>query len=360
MKVWEGCSDRVKWLLTIAFITVGIYLGFRFLLPLLFPFIIAYFLAWIIRPVTEALYRRFKLPRVLGGTLSLLLLLLIFGTSFCLLVNILIKQAISFVKNIPVYMNLLSDKIDHICQGCDKIFGLQHGTMKVMADENMAQVLNRVKANIMPEMTEHTISFTVAMVGTIGIMLIVFVSAVLIVKEIPDFHKRFEKNDFYQDVYEVSQKLSEAGMAYLRSQLIIMAVVAVTCVLGLTLIKNEYALLLGMGIAIMDALPVLGSGIIFIPWAIIMLVNGKIYTAAILITTYLICQVIREVLEPKLIGNRIGVKPLFTLMSIYIGLKLFSFAGFFLGPIGLIMIITIYNVVSRKKQCHGNGNKVSL
>lgn len=350
MKAWADCSDRVRWVLTITLITVGVYLSFRYLLPLVLPFIVAYFLAWIIRPVTETLYRKLKIPRILGGTLSLLLLLAVFGTSICLLINILIKQAIAFIKNIPVYMNLLTNKLEHICQGCDKLFGLDCGTAKTMVDDNMLQAVNRIKTNLMPKMTEHTITFTITMVGIIGIFLIVFVSAVLIVKELPGFHERYEKNDLYQDVHEVTKKLSEAGMAYLRSQLIIMAIVAGTCVLGLTLIKNEYALLLGMGIAIMDALPVLGSGIIFIPWAIIMLMNGKIYAAAVLITTFLLCQIIREILEPKLIGNKIGVKPLFTLISIYVGIKLFSFAGFFLGPIGLIMVITIYNVVCKKGQ----------
>jgi len=176
------------------------------------------------------------------------------------------------------------------------------------------------------------------------------VAAILIVKDLPGFHERYEKNDIYKDFHEVASKLSEAGIAYLRSQLIIMAIVAVICVLGLTLMKNEYALLVGVGIAVMDALPVLGSGIVFIPWAIIMLISGKIYAAAFLITTYLICQIIREVLEPKLIGNRIGIKPIFTLISMYIGIKLFSIAGFFLGPVGLVIIVTIYKVLAKKNK----------
>jgi len=79
-----------------------------------------------------------------------------------------------------------------------------------------------------------------------------------------------------------------------------------------------------------------------------MLINGNIYGAAILFTTYLLCQIVREILEPKLIGNQIGIKPLFTLISMYIGVRLFSIAGFFLGPIGLIIIITIVRVLSEK------------
>jgi predicted PurR-regulated permease PerM len=80
---------------------------------------------------------------------------------------------------------------------------------------------------------------------------------------------------------------------------------------------------------------------ILIPWTIIMLINGNIFAAAVLITVYLLSQIIREVAEPKLIGNKIGIRPLYTLISMFIGLKLFGAAGFILGPIGLIIIIAI-------------------
>jgi sporulation integral membrane protein YtvI len=348
MKLWGEGSYRVRWFLTIAAITVGVYLGFKYLLPLIFPFIVAYFLAWIIRPVTEMLYRRLKIPRIVGGSFSLILLLAVFGTALCMLVNILIKQAFAFIKNIPIYLNLIADKLDSICRHCDKFMGLDNGTMRSVVDDNILQTIDRVKTNVMPRLTERTISMTISFITFTGVILIVIVSAILIVKDLPGFHERYEKNEIYKDIHKVTVKLSEAGIAYLRSQLIIMSIVAGICILGLYLLKNEYAVLIGVGIAIMDALPILGSGMVYIPWAIITLINGNIYTAAILITIYLLCQIVREVLEPKLIGNRIGIKPLFTLIAMYIGVKLFSIAGFILGPIGLVIIITIYKVINEK------------
>lgn len=348
MKLKGNQSYQFRWFLTLSVITLGVYLGLRYLLPLIFPFIVAYFIAWIIRPVTELLFRKFKIPRIIGGSASLLLLIAVFGTSICMLINILIKQAIAFVKNIPVYLNEITDKIDAVCRNCDEFMGFENGTIRAIVDDNLTQAVNKVKNNLMPEITEHTIAITIGVIAFTGILLIIFVAAVLIVKDLPAFHEKVERNAIYKDVHKVTAKLSEAGMAYLRSQLIIMSIVAGICILGLTFIKNDYAVLLGLGIAIMDALPILGSGIVFVPWGIVMLINGDIFTAAILITVYLLCQIVREVLEPKLIGNRIGIKPIFTLISMYIGVKLFSIAGFFLGPIGLLIIITIYKVVTEK------------
>src|SRR5690606_32935330 len=114
--------------------------------------------------------------------------------------------------------------------------------------------------------------------------------------------------------------------------------------------RKEYSLVLGIFKAILDALPIIGSGMILIPWSIIMLINGNIFAAAILITVYLLCQIIREIVEPKLIGNRIGIRPLYTLMSMYVGLKLFGIAGFILGPVGLIIIIAIIKSLNEKKE----------
>jgi sporulation integral membrane protein YtvI len=350
---------RIKGPLLALLISISVYLSFRYLLGLVLPFLIAYFLAWIIRPVTEALYRRFRMPRVLGGTLSLLLLFAVFGTGICLLINILIKQAIAFIRNLPIYLNLIANKLDRICIGCDELFGLEKGTLRTMVDDNLMQTMNRLKNNLMPEITEHTISITVGVIAFLGILLIIFVSAVLMVKELPSFQERYGNHNLYKDFHRITGKLSDAGAAYLRSQIIIMIIVALVCILGLTLLRSDYAVLLGIGIAIMDALPVIGSGMIFIPWAIIMLMNSNIYAAAILITTYLLCQILREVLEPKLIGNRIGIKPLYTLIAMYIGVKLFSFIGFILGPIGLVIITTVYKVVNEKTKEFGSREQIT-
>ncbi len=345
---WIENRPRMKFLLIISGTTLGVYLGFRYLLPLIIPFLFAYFLAWIIRPSTEFLYRRLKLPRIIGGTLSLTVLLAVVGTGLFFLFNTLIKQTIAFIRNIPVYMNYIAGKLDSLCSGCDDVFGLSMGTIRGVVDDNLEHMVDRIKTDIMPGITQRTITITIALVAAIGIILIILIAAVLIVKDLSGFRKKYEGNDLYQDIHKVTDKLADAGIAYLRSQLMIMVIVALLSVLGLTILKNEYALLIGLIIALMDALPILGSGIVYIPWSIIMLINGNIFSAAILVTTFLICQIIREILEPKLIGNRIGIKPLFTLIAMYVGVKLFSIAGFFLGPIGLIIIVTIVKVIMEK------------
>ncbi len=350
MRVTGGRLTEWRKPILVIVITLAVYLSFRYLLTLILPFIIAYFLAWIIRPVTEAMYRRLKIPRIVGGTAALLLLFAVFGTGLFMLINILLKQTITLIKNLPIYMDLISVRLDTICSRCDRVFELDYGTVRAYVDDNIMESVNKLSDGLMPKLTQQTLHIAIWIVGLLGILLIILVAAVLIAKDQSEMHRKLAEVRLYKEIHKVTQRLSEAGMAYLRSQWIIMIIVAAVCILGLSLLHNNYAFLIGIGIAFMDALPVLGSFLVLVPWAIISLIRGNIYEAAILITIYLVCQIIREILEPKLIGNRIGVKPLFTLIAIYVGVKLFSVAGFILGPVGLIVIQTVYQVVNDNMQ----------
>lgn len=350
MKFWEDMNDRVRLFIKLLVITLGVYLSFRFILPLIWPFLLAYLLAWIIRPSTEFLYKKARIPRAIGGSVSLLILIFIFGAALYYLGNLLIKQAVNFARSIPVYLSVLAGKLDNICSNCDEILGLRVGSARGLMDDNIVKMVDKVKTDVIPGITARTLNFTVKIVAFVGVFMIILISAVLIIKEIPELRKKYENSYLYIDINRVTMRLADAGIAYLRAQLLIMVLVAVCCVTGLVIIGNQYALLLGILIAILDALPLIGSGMVLLPWSVIKLMNGNIFAAAVLITVYLLCQIIREVAEPKLIGNSIGIKPLYTLISMFIGLKLFGIAGFILGPVGLIIIIAVFKGVNDKEE----------
>ena len=143
---------------------------------------------------------------------------------------------------------------------------------------------------------------------------------------------------------QIKQELSGAGIAYVKTQVILILLVSTVCTLGLLLIKNNYAMLFGVTIGIFDAFPVLGSGFILVPWAVISFIKGKAFSGAILLTLFGICQFMREYLEPKLLGGKMGIRPVQSLMAVYIGYELFGVFGLFLGPFGLVLIKSIWKV----------------
>ena len=112
---------------------------------------------------------------------------------------------------------------------------------------------------------------------------------------------------------------------------------------------NEYAVLLGISIAIFDAFPLMGSGVVLIPWSILEIVGKNYYEAAILLTIFCVITFLREILEPRLIGKEIGLKPLYILISVYVGIQLFGIMGVILGPISLT-VLKVVDEEMRKKE----------
>ena len=109
-----------------------------------------------------------------------------------------------------------------------------------------------------------------------------------------------------------------------------------------------YPLLIAIGIAFSDALPILGSGTVMIPWAIIRAIQGDLKLAIALIVLYVIISIIRQILEPKMVSKHIGIHPIFTLIAMYTGYKAIGLFGMLLGPIVLIILKPIFETLIDK------------
>lgn len=151
---------------------------------------------------------------------------------------------------------------------------------------------------------------------------------------------------------EIKQVFSKTILKMLRAYGFIMLITFCELFLGLTILNligisdNGYVAIIAMLIAIFDILPVAGSGGILIPWAIISLILGMPGQALGLIVIYIVITVIRQYIEPKIVGDTLGVHPLVTLAGLYFGLKLFGFLGMFIVPIS-IMTIKAFNDTGR-------------
>ncbi|MBR5473851.1 MAG: AI-2E family transporter, partial [Lachnospiraceae bacterium] len=115
------------------------------------------------------------------------------------------------------------------------------------------------------------------------------------------------------------------------------AVTSVSAV-GLWLLGNPYGLLLACGIGVIDLLPIFGAGTVYVPWIAISLFQGKYMQSAVLGGMYVICYLLRNMIEARKMGDRLGFHPIVTLCAVYAGWKLFGLAGFLLGPIGLVIV----------------------
>lgn len=151
---------------------------------------------------------------------------------------------------------------------------------------------------------------------------------------------------------EIKQVFSNTILKMVKAYLLIMFITFCELSIGFTILSiagimsNSYIYLIALGICIFDILPVAGSGGILIPWAIVSLVMGNTAQAIGLLIIYVIITVIRQYIEPKIVGDTLGVNPLITLAGLYFGLKLFGVLGMFIVPI-LIMTVKAFNDTGR-------------
>ena len=177
--------------------------------------------------------------------------------------------------------------------------------------------------------------------------LIVIVSFIVLCKDYDHLHTMIHKNRYFSVLSELGHTMWNTGFAYMRSQLIIIGCNWAICTIAFLLIRNPYCIVIGLFISIFDAFPILGSGMILIPWGLVKLFHGSFFAAAVLLTAYLLTVFTRELLEARLIGSNLNTLPFFTLASIYIGISLYGVCGIFLGPFAVVLIRSIYQIWMR-------------
>ncbi len=134
----------------------------------------------------------------------------------------------------------------------------------------------------------------------------------------------------------IKKEAAVAAIGYLRSYSLILLITFAEIFFGLSVLGVEYSLLIAAVTAIVDILPVLGVGIVLLPWALFALVTKDIFLGVGLLLLYVITIVVRQFIEPRIVGENLGLHPLLTLAAFYLGYRLFGFAGILLAPLTLV------------------------
>ncbi len=314
-----------------------IFLTFRFLLPLVLPFVLAFLFAKAVSPIvhflTDKLHWKHKVSAILVVVVTVAAL-----AGFLIYVgSVVIGQLILLVQKAPVYQQMANQTLEDLCCQCDRVFEWTRGTSYAYVEAQSMKMYQELSNDIVPRMSEYAAkAFQWTAKAGAGLF-IFFLSTLLILldESFPKIRGKMRK---------ITAKLKTAGLAYIKAQIIIIFIIAVIMSVGLMIMKNEYALLFGIGIAAFDAFPIVGSGIILVPWAILQIIGGNYFEAAVLITLFVVASFLREILEPKLFGKEIGMKPLFVLIAVYVGVELFGMAGIILGPVALTIIKAVDEV----------------
>ena len=154
---------------------------------------------------------------------------------------------------------------------------------------------------------------------------------------------------YEDDLRKVYSDTKKGVKGYFKAQVTLMIMTFLIFSIGLVIIDVKYPLLIAFIISIVDILPVLGSGIVMIPWVIVSFLQGNSDFALGLALVYVIGTIIRQIIEPKITGDKIGIRPLYTFLSTILGSLIFGPIGIILGPIAAIIIKSIIDINKNNK-----------
>lgn len=309
------------------------------------PFVVGWMVACIANPVVCWLDKKLKIKRKLGSALMIVLVIgTVIGLAY-LVISMLVREIGGWVVSLPTVFQSVTVEIQELADDLSGIFKLLPQSVKDAGSgfvDNLGDVLGGLAKNL----SEPTMSFAGDIAKQIPSVVIgtfmVILSAYFFVADreaVLLWVKKVTPNAVYQRISMAVSYFKFAVGGYFIAQFKIMAVVSTILFVGLSLLKVEYAFVLSILIGFLDFLPFFGTGTAFVPWCIYTLLTGNYMRALFLLIIYVTTQVVRQLIQPKLVGDELGLKPLPTLLLIYVGYKLGGFLWMILAvPLGMILI----------------------
>lgn len=326
-----------------AVILLLIWIVFKYLLPWFMPFILGYLIAAIVQPAVRLLHIRLHINRRVGGVLTVLLFVLILTLLLSLCITKAVTELAAVAGLLPDLIMQFADSVENLSQ---RVSGYLD-SLPVEYSGKLAAWLSGMAGKLMQlsSLSDGTLSFALNLAARVpGLLLdgvIMVVSACFMGMDYGNI-RGFVLRQLpikYQDwVCDIKNFFFITVAKLIRAYLTLMAITFLELLAGLYLLRVPHAVVLAAVIAIVDLMPVLGTGSVMIPWAVIELITGNLYLGVCLLVLYAIIAIVRNILEPKIVGHHIGLYPLVTLMALFIGLRIFGFAGMLLFPIIVILI----------------------
>jgi len=341
---------RFLWVCILVYISYRIFL---FATPLLYPFFISLVIALMInRPVTY-LHEKWKVPRWLAVIILLLLLLSIVGGVITLAITETVTEIGHLMEILPHYTNEFADYLEKTISQ-DFLIGIynQFTFLWEQLDEPSQETIRTNVQNAIKVVTDTAKNLGLGFLNGLKnvllslpnmatVLVISLLGAFFISKDFFLWEGRFRRllpRGFNRRIDQVLIDLRNALFGFLRAQLTLISLTAAIVIIGLLIMRVDYAITIGLITGLVDLLPYLGTGTIFVPWIIYAFFKGN-YTLVIgLSILYGIVVIFRQIIEPKVVAENVGLDPLLTLVALFIGLQLFGFLGLIAGPVSLVVI----------------------
>ena len=327
-------------LATAAFIVIGWNL-LRFLMP----FVIGWIIAAIATPLVNWLEKRLKIVKKLGSALIVIFVLAAIVLALYFGISRLAAEISSLIQNFPEMYAQLETGLRQIGDTLSGIFerlpsGVQNGWNAVV--ENLDQYMGNLVSNISEPTVTAAGNIAKQVPSYLISLLVSILSAYFFIvqrEEVLNWMKKVSPESIQKRMTLVIDNLRYAVGGYFKAQFKIMAVVFVILLIGLGMLGTGYFVLVAFLIAFLDFLPFFGTGTAMIPWAVYKFFMGDYKMTVALVVIYVITQAVHQLLQPKLVGDSVGLNPLVTLILLYIGYRMGVILWMILAvPIGMVLI----------------------
>ena len=353
----ESYSKKLIRIAIILLLLLTVYFVIAYFIPIsldvisiiltgLLPFILAIVVAILIDPLVNWLENH-KIKRGIAVLIALILVTILIALILFVVISRLVIELSDLYQQIPFYTQNIYSQVLEILEVVRNYLS----TNPLPAEAQNA-ISNSMKAVIdkSANIISVTINFLFALItGLPGLFTILIISALATffisrdkVRLIQSFYKIIPQK-YVSSANKINTHLSSVLVGFFRAELILISITAVLSIIGLNILGAKYAFTVGMVVGLLDLLPIVGPGALYIPWALTVIIFGNLKFGVGLLILYAIVSVVRQLTEPKILSQNIGLNPLAVLVALYLGLSLFGVAGIIIGPVIFILVKAIYN-----------------
>jgi sporulation integral membrane protein YtvI len=342
----------IKILINFIFVIIaGLLLLFVFpkVLRFFMPFVIGWIVSMIANPLVRFLEKKVKILRKHSSAIIIAVVIAAIVAAISALLSSLFHEVQHLIEDLPNIVNQINAQLDYLSEKVRGISGALPEDVQTAINSiiiSLGDLVNSFIKNLNLSAGSAG-AFAQGVAEGFLVVIVTILSAYFFTVDRDKLIAGLKKHlpDSVTDGWRlVMDNFRMAFGGYFKAQFKIMLVLTVIMFIGFEILKVDYSFFIALGVAFLDLLPVLGTGTVLWPWALFDVISGNYTRAVGLIIIYLICQVVKQVLQPKMVGDSIGLSPLSTLVFMYIGYRLYSVLGMIIGiPVGMV-IVNLYRV----------------
>ncbi len=337
-----------------AYLILGVGIGFvtlKYLLKPFLPFLLAWGIAMMIRPTVTKLCKRCHVsPKIVSFAAVLFVFLLIFGF-FSVICGRVIGELRGLSEDLMAdaasAVGELFDSMQNISEKLPFLDRVEDPEAAEQIRKTVVSMIESAVSGFSARIPEAIMDFVSSLPGILLFAVVMIVATFYMgadVGAVNGFIARQLPASSRHYLFEAKTKLMAAGVKYVKAYLMLLLITFIQLLIGFLCLKIPYALTLAALIALIDILPVLGVGTVLVPWAGILLIRGDLHTGIGLLLVFAVIWVVRQVVEPKIVGQSIGLSPLVTLITMYAGYHFLGFAGLFVFPLVMILLKNLTDI----------------